>query len=77
MAAQLSDIIQHFEVNSVYKASYVAVIIKLRYACNFPSQSERGRDLATAVRYLTSDRSIASTIRKCLSLQINPTEVAL
>ena len=38
-------------------------------------QTERESDLPTAVRYLTSDGSIAKTIRTCISLQIHPTEV--
>ena len=72
-AAELSDIIQHFEVTTNPVASSHDALVSLLSLL----QTESGSDVPTAVRYLTSDVAIARTIRTCLSLQIQPAEVSM
>ena len=81
-ASRLSDIIQHFEVNEYggHNGKYLWFVYMYTYpgihhAINSHSQAERTRDLSSAVRYLVSDVTIASTIRACVSLQVQQAEV--
>jgi hypothetical protein len=76
-AAQLSEIIQHFEVTTNPVASSHDALVSFLALALCILQTESGNDLPTAVRYLTSDVAIARTIRTCLSLQIQPAEVSM